>query len=142
MNGLIPQYFDQRVVPLNRVSQAFLTLLVPQPRKALHASPRRIAALFATRVVRCRLHRITLLLTIACGLSQTAVAEPLDGTSPLPLEGDVASQLVAGADRFLLRRIEESVQGRSKRWQRDTSSAAAYNHSIEPNRQHLAWMLG
>ncbi len=69
-------------------------------------------------------------------------AEPLPGTQPLTLEGDIASQLVDGVDRFLLRQIEASVDVRGQHWKRDFSSAEAYDKSIEPNRQRLAHILG
>jgi dienelactone hydrolase len=68
--------------------------------------------------------------------------EPLEGTKPLTMEGDIASQLVAGVDRFLLRKIEESVEKRARHWKRDFSSADAYSKSIEPNRKRLAHILG
>src|SRR5207248_11577850 len=71
-----------------------------------------------------------------------ATHEPLEGTKPLTMEGDIASQLVAGVDRFLLRKIEESVERRARHWKRDFSSAEAYNKSIEPNRKRLAHILG
>src|SRR5438876_8135632 len=71
-----------------------------------------------------------------------ATHEPLAGTQPLTMEGDIASQLVAGVDRFLLRKIEESVERRARHWKRDFSSAEAYNKSIEPNRKRLAHILG
>lgn len=68
--------------------------------------------------------------------------EPLAGTEPLVMEGDIASQLVAGVDKFLLRKIDESVEKRERHWKRDFSSAEAYNKSIEPNRKRLADILG
>ncbi|MGI8982285.1 MAG: dienelactone hydrolase family protein [Pirellulaceae bacterium] len=67
---------------------------------------------------------------------------PLPGTKKLELEGDIAAQLVDGVDKFLLREIEKSVEGRAKFWKRDLSSPEAYNKSIEPNRQRLAHILG
>ena len=67
---------------------------------------------------------------------------PLDGTKPLKLEGDVASTLVDGVDRFLLKKIAESQANRASYWKRDVSSHAAYNASIEPNRKRLAHILG
>jgi dienelactone hydrolase len=67
---------------------------------------------------------------------------PVPETRPLKSEGDITSQLVDGVDRFLLRQIDESVVKRQKYWHRDFSSAAAYNKSIEPNRQRLAHILG
>jgi dienelactone hydrolase len=69
-------------------------------------------------------------------------AKPLPGTQPLTVEGDIASQLVDGVDRFLLRQIEASVDARQRHWKRDCSSAEAYAKSIEPNRQRFAHILG
>jgi len=71
-----------------------------------------------------------------------ATHEPLAGTQPLTMEGDIASQLVAGVDRFLLKKIDESVEKRARHWKRDFSSAEAYNKSTEPNRKRLAHILG
>src|SRR6185436_14218984 len=67
---------------------------------------------------------------------------PLAGTKKLEMEGDIAAQLVDGVDKFLLREIEKSVEGRAKFWKRDLSSPEAYDKSIEPNRQRLAHILG
>jgi len=67
---------------------------------------------------------------------------PLAGTAPLTLEGDIAAQMVAGIDKFLLREIDLSVQRREKHWNRDFSSPEAYSKSIEPNRQRLKKILG
>ena len=58
------------------------------------------------------------------------------------MTGDLASEMVAGADRFLLREIEESAGKREKFWKRDFSSADAYQASVEPNRKRLAHILG
>ena len=49
----------------------------------------------------------------------------LPGTKPLKMQGDIAAQLVAGVDKFLLRKINESVAGRAKHWKRDFSSVEA-----------------
>ena len=68
--------------------------------------------------------------------------EPLAGTKPLTMEGDLAAQMVAGVDKFLLRELELSVERREKHWKRDFSSPEAYNKSIEPNRKRLAKILG
>ena len=67
---------------------------------------------------------------------------PLPGTKPLTVTGDIASELVAGVDRFLLREIAESTAKRARYWKRDFSSIAAYNASVEPNRKRLAHILG
>jgi dienelactone hydrolase len=91
----------------------------------------------------------TRLVATLVGLSLTALGgEPpgvpsaLPGTAPLTMQGDIASELVAGADRFLLRQIEKSAANRQRHWKRDLSSAQAYNASIEPNRKRLAHILG
>jgi dienelactone hydrolase len=68
--------------------------------------------------------------------------EALPGTKPLTMTGDIAAQLVAGVDRFLLRQLDQSVERRAKYWKRDFSSDEAYNKSIEPNRKRLAHILG
>src|SRR5262249_47789876 len=73
------------------------------------------------------------------GVEQQA---PLAGTKPLTMKGDIASELVAGVDRFLLKEIEKSVARRARFWKRDFSSADAYNQSIEANRMRLAHILG
>ena len=41
-------------------------------------------------------------------------AQPLSGTAALTMEGDIASHLVAGVDRFLLRKLDESAAGRAR----------------------------
>src|SRR5580698_107999 len=65
-------------------------------------------------------------------------AKELPGTAPLAIEGELAEATVAGVDRFLLREIDASVESRAALWRRDTSSAAAYVTSVEPNREHFA----
>jgi dienelactone hydrolase len=79
----------------------------------------------------------------AIAFSQQKVSgPPLEGTQPLTMEGDIAAQMVAGIDKFLLREIELSMERREKYWKRDFSSPEAYNKSIEPNRQRLKKILG
>jgi len=68
--------------------------------------------------------------------------DPLPGTQPLKLEGDIASQLVSGVDRFLLREIDRSVQRRSRHWQRQLTSAEDYHKSIAANRARLMHITG
>ena len=73
---------------------------------------------------------------------ETPSGQPYPGTQPLTLEGDIASLIVDGADRFLLKKLEESVGQRASFWKRDLSSAEKYNASIAPNRERLAHILG
>ncbi|MFN7290601.1 MAG: dienelactone hydrolase family protein, partial [Pirellula sp.] len=74
--------------------------------------------------------------------AQDPKGKSLPGTELLTLEGDIASQLVEGVDRFLLRELESSISNRSKFWQRDFSSHAAYSKSIAKNRLHLEHQVG
>ncbi len=71
-----------------------------------------------------------------------AQTQPLPGTAPLEMDGDIASNLVAGADRFLLRKLDESAAARPQFWHRDFSTAQAYEQSLSTNRQRLAHILG
>ena len=69
-------------------------------------------------------------------------APGLPDTRPLTMEGDIASELVAGVDRFLLRQLAESQGNRGRYWNRDTASPRAYSQSIDANRKRLAHILG
>jgi len=69
-------------------------------------------------------------------------ADVLPGTAALDKQGDLAAEMVAGIDRFLLREIETSVEKRAALWKRDTSAPDAYLKSVEPHRERLKKMLG
>ena len=58
------------------------------------------------------------------------------------MTGDIASELVSGVDRFLLRQIDESTANRAMHWKRDFSPRGAYIASVEPNRKRLGHILG
>jgi hypothetical protein len=87
-----------------------------------------------------RLALIPAVLFIATAQAQTK--PPLPGTEPLTWSDDLASRMVAGIDRFLLRETEKSNERRAQFWKRDLSSPENYGKSIEPNRKHLAQILG
>ena len=85
--------------------------------------------------------KITLLPSLLfCALHLNA--QPKLDTKPLTLEGDIASHLVAGVDKFLLDELAASVAKRPAYWNRDFSSHEAYVKSVEPNRKRLAHILG
>src|SRR5688500_1971764 len=75
-------------------------------------------------------------------VADARASEVLSGTEPLRAEGDLASQMVEGIDRFLLRETEASLERRAALWKRDVSSTERYAASVEPNRQRLARSLG
>ncbi len=76
------------------------------------------------------------------GAAEDRSPQTLAGTRPLTIEGDIASQMVAGADRFLLDEIQRSLEQRARYWKRDTSSRAAYVKSVEPNRERFRRIIG
>lgn len=62
------------------------------------------------------MHRSTILLATlivgSLGVPSALGAEPIPGTQPLEMQGDLAAQMVAGIDRFLLRETAASVARR------------------------------
>jgi dienelactone hydrolase len=78
-------------------------------------------------------HPIAWLVAIAW-IATVAAAEPLPGTQPLTAEGDLASQMVEGIDRFLLRETAESLARRDKAWKEPQPP--------EERRKRLARMIG
>jgi dienelactone hydrolase len=50
--------------------------------------------------------------------------------------------MVAGIDKHLMTLTEQSVTNRQNLWKRDLSSPAAYEKSIQPNREHLRTIIG
>ncbi len=74
--------------------------------------------------------------------SVSAAQSSLTNAQPFTLEGDIAAQMVDGVDRFLLRELEQSIANRAKHWHRDLSSPAAYDASVQKNRERLAHIIG
>jgi dienelactone hydrolase len=73
---------------------------------------------------------------------EVEAGDPLPGTQPLTSQGDLAAKLVDAADRFLLDRLQRSMQHRDAHWERDFDSPTAYEQSVLKNRQRLAHILG
>lgn len=81
------------------------------------------------------------LLSLAAACS-AAAQETLPDTSPLTWEGDLSMRLMAGAHRFVERKIDEAMRAREKHWSRDLSSLEAYEKSIAPNRERFRRYIG
>ena len=75
-------------------------------------------------------------------LGQETNGATLPGTAPLTMTGDIAAQLVDGVDRFLLQEIDRSEALREQHFHRDFASPEAYQQSLAPNRERLAYILG
>src|SRR6266478_1209207 len=71
-----------------------------------------------------------------------AVPEPLPGTRLLTWQGDLSERMMDGAHRFVEGRIAESIQSRQRYSKRDLSSRAAYEQSVEANRNRLKTIAG
>jgi dienelactone hydrolase len=83
------------------------------------------------------------LIAAAQDIAAQSVAEivPAD-TVPLNIEGDLASRMVDGIDRFLLQQIDSIAASRAARFTVDPSSNEAYETSLKPHRERLAECLG
>jgi dienelactone hydrolase len=79
---------------------------------------------------------------IALLAAPALAADPLPGTQPLNTDGDLAMQMVAGIDKYLLRELAAAADNRKKFWKLDFSSPEAYLASVAPNRQRLGRILG
>src|SRR5262249_29737901 len=86
--------------------------------------------------------RMMLALLALFMVSNVANGQPLDGTQPLTMQGDLAAAMVGGIDRYLTGLTTESIANRAGYWKRDYSSWAAYSRSIEPNRERFKRILG
>lgn len=69
-------------------------------------------------------------------------AYALPGTQPLTWEGSFPERIMDGAHRFVEQKIAESIETRQQYWNRDLSSRAAYEKSVEPNRSRFVKQIG
>ena len=81
----------------------------------------------------------------ASTVSLAAEPDTLPGTKPLTTEGDIAAQMVAGVDKFLLRKIDESAAQRDARWADDDdfgNVAGRKKAYLAEKRERLREILG
>jgi dienelactone hydrolase len=83
-----------------------------------------------------------LILFLCSALTSLASGQPLPGTQPLTTEGDLAAQMVAGIDRYLMRRIETAPERRQRYWKPDYSSLNAYEKSVAERRERFRAIIG
>ncbi len=75
-------------------------------------------------------------------LTRAAAQSPLPGTAPLITQGDLAAKMVDDINDYLVRQSAASPSTRAHYWHRDFSNAQAYSRSVDPNREHLARIIG
>jgi dienelactone hydrolase len=63
-------------------------------------------------------------------------------TEPLTWKGDLADQMMEGLHGHIEKKITQSIEKRARHWERDCSSPAAYEKSIEPNRRRFRKVIG
>lgn len=86
---------------------------------------------------------LILALNLIAASAQSADAPPvLPGTVALTTDRPLDEVMVEGIDRFALREIAAAKAARAGRWQRDTSSAEAYEKSLAPYRERLRQYIG
>lgn len=74
-------------------------------------------------------------------LDASAVVE-LAGTQRLTLQGDIASELVSGVDRFLLKQLDASVKDRRLNWPEPRADGGTYEEAIKELRSDYARRIG
>ena len=81
-------------------------------------------------------------LLLWCVFTALALGQPLPGTEALTAEGDLAAQMVAGIDRYLMRRIETAPERRQRYWKPDYSSPEGYAKSVAERRERFRTIIG
>lgn len=74
--------------------------------------------------------------------SQERDRQLLGENKPMVMDGDIASKLVSGVDRFLLEQIADAKKTRGKKWVAEYKAAADKKTFFEAKRRKLAHILG
>src|SRR5689334_13882403 len=80
------------------------------------------------------------LFAVSCVLAGDVA--PLTGTQPLTIEGDLASQMIFGIDRFLSQEFKRVTNLRHAQAKRDAASVEKFTAAVESKRKRLAHILG
>lgn len=83
-----------------------------------------------------------LVLLLCSVFTALASGQPLPGTAALTTEGDLAAQMVAGIDRYLMGRIKTAPERRQRYWKPDYSSPEAYEKSVAERRDRFRTIIG
>ena len=82
------------------------------------------------------------LLPLLSSVAAATAADHLPNTKPLKLEGDLSAQMVSGINKFLTHKTDQATEQRGGFWNRDYSSPAAYDKSVQTNRDHFRFCIG
>ncbi|HEY7154218.1 MAG TPA: dienelactone hydrolase family protein [Gemmataceae bacterium] len=88
----------------------------------------------------CRLAAVLLLSSPL--LARAEEIPHLPDTAPLTWQDDLADKMMNGLHGYIENKIAQSVEKRAPFWKRDCSASAAYEKSVEPNRQRFRKILG
>jgi dienelactone hydrolase len=83
-----------------------------------------------------------LVLFVTPVLTKAQETARLPGTASLTWQDDLSDKMMQGLHGFIEAKIAQSVEKRSAHWKRVCSSAAAFEKSIQPNRQHFQKIIG
>jgi dienelactone hydrolase len=75
-------------------------------------------------------------------IGRPLLAEPLPDTKPLTVEGDLAAQMVAGIDKYLMRELAAAPQRRKADWRWDYSAQTSLSVADNAYRKRLRAILG
>src|SRR5271166_6595273 len=88
-------------------------------------------------------HCVVLILFLAAGsVAMGDEVITLPDSRPLTGQEDIAVKMMDGLHRFIERKIEQSVEKRTRHWKRDCSSAPAYEKSVQANRERFRKIIG
>jgi len=71
-----------------------------------------------------------------------AASNPLPGTKPLTVAGDLAAEMVEGIREYLIQATADCLADRSSFWKSRFTSVRAYEESVAPNRERLRRIIG
>ena len=72
----------------------------------------------------------------------TTFAQPLPGTKLLETKDDLAKVMVDGIHRYLDKQTVITAKNRGQFWKPDFTSVAAFDQSVQPNRERFRKMIG
>jgi hypothetical protein len=79
---------------------------------------------------------------VAATFARSLPAQPFPDTKPLTVEGDVAGQMVAGIDKYLMRELAETPERRKAAWKWDYMAQTASTPTKNAYRKKLRTILG